>query len=589
MAKKQSKKATAKPPKKTPKWLFPALLVFGFILVYPFIFDKKVSLGGDNASYYILGKALSSGEGYTNIHVPGKPAHNHFPPGYPAILGVFMVFTGSITFLKILNGVFLLGTSFITYLLLRRFTENDRMAFVISILLFFNFHLLSYSTIMMSEVPFLFFATLAMLFFVRLEENEKPFYKDLNFYFLLLTSSFAYHIRTAGIALVAGFALYLLIRKKWAIIGAYLGGFALLGVPWFLRGKSLGGSAYLDQLFMVNPYRPEEGAMQLADWFTRFGNNLTRYLGKEIPHGLFPGFPVDYAPDASGNVFYGILIVVVLVFGLIKLPKYNWLLAGYLMGTFGILLLWPDVWFGTRFILPLIPILLFLFVYGLYALVNFGFSKISVNTQLNPLLFLILILFFTPQLKQLSEAADESYQPKFKNYFEVASWANTNLPEDAIICTRKPGLFYLFAGRQVAKFANTPDYNELFADMNEWGFTHVVIDQLGYAQTGRFLVPAVQDNPEKFQLLHQTTAPETYLLSYQPTLGYTGEWLVEDQDNGYYKHTKQGKGTYNFPDGRIYTGQFSNNQPNGEGTMTYPNGQVQSGTFVNGQLISETE
>lgn len=589
MAKKRQKKNQKPARKPLPKWLFPALLVFGFIIVYPFIFDKKVSLGGDNASYYILGKAISSGQGYTNIHVPGEPPHNHFPPGYPAILGVFMLFTQSITFLKIVNGLFLLGTVLITYSLLNRFTENTKMAFAGALLLLFNYHLLSYSTIMMSEVPFLFFATLAMLFFVRMQDSERPFYTDINFYGLLVLSSFAYHIRTAGIALVAGFALYLLINRNWKVLLAYLGGFAVLALPWFFRGKSTGGGGYLQQLTMVNPYRPEEGMMGLSDWFTRFGNNVSRYLGKEIPHSLFPAFEVDYTPDASGNILYGLLIVAVIVFGLVKLPKFNWLLAGYLLGTFGILLLWPDVWFGIRFILPLIPFLLFLFIYGIYALVNLLMEKVSISTKLNPLLFLIFILFFTPQLKLLAEAADEAYLPKFKNYFEMGAWANTNLPEEAVVCTRKPGLFYLFAGRQVAKFANTPDYNELFADMKERGFTHVVVDQLGYAQTGRFLVPAVQDNPEKFQLLNQINNPETYLLAIDYNAGYNGEWLVEDQENGYYKHTKQGKGTYNYPDGRIYTGEFSNNQPNGQGTMSYPNGRVETGTFINGQLISETE
>jgi hypothetical protein len=586
MAKQSPKNSKKEAKKPMPKWLYPVLICVAFVFVYPYIFNEKVDLGGDNASYYVLGKALSSGEGYNNIHVPGNPPHNHFPPGYPAILAVFMVFTQSINFLKIVNGLFLLGSALLSFKVFQKFTDNPRLAFVGALLLLFNSHLLSYGTIMMSEVPFLFFATLAILLFINLQANEKLFYKDYNFYALIVVTSFAYHIRTAGIALVAGIALYMLINKNWKELGAYLAGFVALGVPWFLRGQSLGGSSYLTQLFLINPYRPEEGSMGAADWFTRFGNNLSRYLGKEIPNGIFPSVPVDYTPDAEGIVIYGVLIMVFVIFGLVKLPKYRLLLTGYLLGSFGILLLWPDVWFGVRFILPLLPILLFLFIYGIYALVNLALQKLDVKTNLNPLVFLVFILVFIPQLKLLAQKAKEPYQDTFQRYFEAAVWANQNLPEDAVVCTRKPGLFYLFGARQAAQFANTPDYNEFFADLDANGITHIVIDQLGYAQTGRYLVPAIQDNPEKFQVLNLSPKPETYVLKYNANLGYSGEWKVDEKD-GYYTHIREGQGKLVNADGSIFEGTFKNNLPNGPGTLSYPDGRQETGIWADGNRLSE--
>lgn len=587
MAKQPAKQPAKALKKELPKWLFPSLIALSFALIYPYIFNQKVDLGGDNASYYILGKAISSGQGYTNIHVPGNPPHNHFPPGYPAILAVFMVFTQSIIFLKVVNGLFLLGTSLLSYKVFTKFTDNARIAFVGAILLLFNSHLLSYGTIMMSEVPFLFFATLAILLFINLQSSKKPFYKNVNFYGLIVVSSFAYHIRTAGIALVAGIALYMLLNKNWKELSGYLAGFVALGIPWFLRGQSLGGSSYLTQLFLVNPYRPEEGSMALGNWFTRFGNNLGRYLGKEIPNGLFPSVEVDYTPDAEGVIIYGILIMAVAIFGLIKLPNYRLLLAGYLLGSFGILLLWPDVWFGVRFILPLIPILLFLFLYGIYAFADFVLRKLGSKKSPNPLLLMISILVFLPQLKLLAQKAKEPYQDAFQRYFETAVWANQNIPEDAVVCTRKPGLFYLFAARKAAQFANTPDYNMLFADLDSNKITHIVIDQLGYRQTGVYLVPAIQDNPEKFEVLNLSQKPETYLLKYNSNLGYSGEWNVEEDENGNFKHTREGQGKLVYADGRIFEGTFKNNLPNGTGTLTYPDGQNETGTWVDGNLLSE--
>jgi len=51
----------------------PGLFVLAFGLIYAFVFDSKLDMGGDNAGYIILGQALLQGEGYTNIHIPGSP------------------------------------------------------------------------------------------------------------------------------------------------------------------------------------------------------------------------------------------------------------------------------------------------------------------------------------------------------------------------------------------------------------------------------------------------------------------------------------------------------------------------------------
>ena len=66
----------------------PGLFVLAFGLIYAFVFDFKLDMGGDNAGYIILGQALLQGEGYTNIHIPGSPPASHFPPGYPALLAL---------------------------------------------------------------------------------------------------------------------------------------------------------------------------------------------------------------------------------------------------------------------------------------------------------------------------------------------------------------------------------------------------------------------------------------------------------------------------------------------------------------------
>jgi hypothetical protein len=558
-------------------YLYPALLTLVFLGVYIFIFDSKINLGGDNAGYYVLGKSISSGQGYSNIHMPDNPAHNHFPPGYPAILALFMHISDSISFLKVLNGLFLLASSWILFSVFSAITGNKRMAFVGAAFVLFNFHLLSYSTIMMSEIPFLFFSLLIIYNFIKSVEQANPF-KHPHLYLVILFSSFAFHVRTAGIALVGGIILYLLFQKRFKYLISYLVGFILLAIPWFLRGQASGGSSYVNQLFMVNPYRKEEGMVDLGGLFTRFFKNLERYIGKEIPNGIFPGYEVNYQEDvAIGGIFFGLLLIGLMVFGLIKLPKYRNLFIWYCLGTFAILLLWPEVWFGVRFELPLIPFFSFFALYGLYQLLVLFSNKI--NLQLNPLVLTVLLLFLLPQVKDLSANADARYPSRFKNYFDVADWVGKNTSEDVVVCARKPTLFYLFANRKTVKYAYSLDYSKVLNGLDSNEVDYVVLDALGYSSTGRYLAPVIQGNPERFKTLLQYPNPDTYLLTYDGSLGYKGPW----KKSGQYS-IKDGKGRFYQKD-RYIEGTWMNNELQGVASTHYADGSVMVARYKNGRLV----
>ena len=151
-------------------------IALGFLFCYLAIFDEKLDLGGDNAGYYILGKALNSGQGYTNIHLPGATPANHFPPGYPVILSVFMTISESFVFLKWMNGLLFLGSLLMLQRLFVRMTGNATLSWIALALSLLNVHLLRSATILMSEIPYLFFSALTLTCLVRWKEEEKaPF------------------------------------------------------------------------------------------------------------------------------------------------------------------------------------------------------------------------------------------------------------------------------------------------------------------------------------------------------------------------------------------------------------------------------
>ena len=50
---------------------------------------------GDDAELLILGQGLATGQGYAWVNTPDVPAHNRYPPGYPALVTLAMVVSGT--------------------------------------------------------------------------------------------------------------------------------------------------------------------------------------------------------------------------------------------------------------------------------------------------------------------------------------------------------------------------------------------------------------------------------------------------------------------------------------------------------------
>ena len=159
-----------------PYIIYSALLFIAFLFVYQYIYDSKIHLGGDNAEYYSLARGLYEGKGFAQISDMNAAPHKHWPPGYPFILSILMRIVGTETgVLTAMNGLFLLGSLYFLFDLFRRFSGNIHLAFAVCIACLFNYHIMAYSTIMMSEIPFLFFATLSIWSFVQLDLTKNPF------------------------------------------------------------------------------------------------------------------------------------------------------------------------------------------------------------------------------------------------------------------------------------------------------------------------------------------------------------------------------------------------------------------------------
>lgn len=265
---------------------------------------------------------------------------------------------------------------------------------------------------------------------------------------------------------------------------------------------------------MINPYQPNLGRADFGDFIDRFFDNFGRYITWEIPSAIFPIKAPAYNTSASASEwFVGIIILGLIFFGLYQLKTHRWTLIGYALGTFGVLMIWPSVWIGVRFIVPLIPVLVIGFFHGLYFII-IKIGELTSGRKLSPLLLLVFLFFFISPVNKLNASAKASYSAAWENYFNTARWAKRNLDADAVISCGKPALFYLYANTYTMRYKFAQNSQELIENLEDRGVDYVVVDQV-YGNTFRYLVPAIRQYPERFEQVLHLKNPDTYLLKFR--------------------------------------------------------------------------
>ena len=72
----------------------------------------------------------------------------------------------------------------------------------------------------------------------------------------------------------------------------------------------------------------------------------------------------------------------------------------------------------------------------------------------------------------------------------------------------------MFSKTWVCNYKWTTDESELISDLVKRNVDYVILDQLGYSSTYRYLLPAIQNHQQLFTPVMHLTNPDTYLLKF---------------------------------------------------------------------------
>ncbi len=449
--------------------------------------------GGDNAGYLSLAHALVSGEGYTELWEPEAPPHTKYPPVFPLLLGA---------------GILAGASSWMAFKLLMAMTLSIAVLLVfawasgrvgpmggaaVAILTLVSSGWLEASRWVLSEPPFLVFTFLALW---AIERSASPEAGEGRHWVWIagLGAILAFFTRSAGLPLVLALGASLLLARRRRAATVFAACLAVPGVLWLLRARSGGTGAYQSEFWMADPYQPDLGTIGLLDLPVRAWANLRLYVGSVLPGEWWPG------AGAGLSILFGTALIGLAGWGWFATLRRRPGTAELFVPLYlGLILVWPEVWSGDRFILPLYPLVL------LYAGEAIARSARRLGAAGGAAVlsaaFLLLLLPALPgwlsltrsaaQCRRIAEGGDpiQCHGSGFREFRDAAVWSGANLPEGTVVLTRKPRLFYLFGGPAGRTFPFTQDPDRFLAAADSAGADYLLLDEVDLV--GLFYIPRV--------------------------------------------------------------------------------------------------
>lgn len=468
-------------------------------------------LGGDNAGYIALAHGLLTNGTYTDVFDPEGMPHTKYPPVFPGVLALLIALGArSWVALKTVAGVSTVVAVVFTYLWAER-TLKPAGAFAVALLTALSVGVVYYSQWVLSDPVFLAFTVMALFALSRAggegdvtegTEADRPPIDTRWLAAGVVATGLAYFTRSAGLPLVLALLGWLALRRAWRPLAAAAAALVLPMGAWWLRGRSVEGVAqYASEFWMVNPYDPALGTVGPAGLVGRVVDNAVGYTTAHVPVGVV-------GADAPAVPLVGVALMVAGVVGWVLRTRRAPGPAEFFFPLYwGVVLLWPTVWSGDRFALPLLPLL---FVYGALA---FRAATRRLPDAVVPVLATIVVLaLLVPAGDAWRRATGASsacpadvrerdvwacYGPRVQSFMAAATWSDEGLPDGSAVLSRKPRHYYLQSGVPSRAFAffEEPEPHLELADA--LGARYILLDQWdGFAS--RYVGSAVTRRPGAF-------------------------------------------------------------------------------------------
>lgn len=476
-------------------WVLAALIV-GHIVLAVLVIEPAPHTGGDNAGYLTLAHSLLERHQYRDLYDSTEPIHTQYPPVFPAILAVALTLGMKPWFqIKLLIIAFSAMAVAFSYLWIRRHGRPE-LAIGVATVLALSPGVLAQAHWELSDVPFWAMTMVAVWAWQRVPDGLRA-----RFIIAVLMTTLAYFTRSAGLPLLLAAGGWLALRKRWTQLAMFAAVIVPLAFLWWLRAKSRGGVDYVGQFWSLDPYNPAAGRIHITDLFKRAADNGGHYVSRHLPMLLF---------GVEGLLPLSIIVTALAFYGWIARMRRPAIGELFLPLYIGLLLVWPAVWSGERFLLPALPFLLF---YAGDALVRLTRMVARSAARVPAALAVALVVVFgmpaTSQAVRMGRECTALYRAgdtyaclpdQYKDFYHIAEISKRVLPDKAAVLSRKARSFYIIGGLAGRQYPLSDDPARFFSEAAAAHARYVVFDRLdGLSQA--YLAPVLLRKPNAFCIM----------------------------------------------------------------------------------------
>lgn len=529
------------------------LVLLQVVLAIPRLGDP-IDLRYDGGVYYLLGTSLAEGSGFRLLSEPGPILGIQYPPGLPALVALHQLVLGTADTivigraLQVTYQLMCLGYVLALFAIARRFL-GPGLSLLAGVLCSLSLHTFFLTSLLFAEIPF----GVVSLAFVAVLDREGKGWTALRG--LLALVSFA--IRTAGLALLAGWVLTRLCQRRFrdaavaagislAIVGSWQG-----YVSWVESTDAFQNPTYEYQradyqyynvsyrknALLVDPFRPELGVAGLPDLVERALKGA-----QEMPMVLAESVSTTrkfWERDESWTVPIGIylhLISLLILYGAWRtarrgelfLPLYGFCTAGLVCMT-----PWPAQY--PRYLAPFTPFLALFLCITISELLGRPDRRASRRSiwigalVVGPILLAQAYAALKSHTTYLipsafQDASGETvkggrfFYPRDWVDFEGAlAWVAENVPEGSVIATACPHMTYLSTGHKSVMPPLVEDVEEAQRLLDNVPVTHVIVDAFSFVDMSRrYAAPAIAAHPELWERVHGTETSDIQIYRRLP-------------------------------------------------------------------------
>jgi 4-amino-4-deoxy-L-arabinose transferase-like glycosyltransferase len=439
--------------------------------------------GDDYALYIGHARNLVEGGDYAEtgyIYNPSFPSLSPrtYPPVYPLLLApVYRLFGLNLEAMKVeLVLLFLLFLAAV-YAGCRRELPPARALSTVLLLgaspFFWDF-----KDRVLSEIPFLLFTTLALLFLERAAEGTSPARRAIHALLGGVAVYLACGTRSVGVVLLPSVVLAEMFRsgvRNWRWPGLV----TFIVLPVVVAGMvlqriflSLEGS-YLDQLIWA------------PDQFLRNFVSFIKALSLFVDNG--------HSPALRLALYLPLLALAGLGYAT-RLRNGLGVREAFVPLYLAAICVWPSAEWGQRFLLPLLPLFL---VYVWHGLLTLSALAPALARPAGVCLTVAVLAAYVGQYarQDFGPLPDGTHRPTTQAFFQHV---RDQTPPDAVFLYQAPRALALYTGRRAAGHHPRATSAELWRDLRRIGATHVVVARQ-FRPSAAVLQPFIAEHPERFE------------------------------------------------------------------------------------------